>query len=1054
MPKANATSSSQKGKNYVEGSIVRIKLENILTYDSVEFHPGPNLNVIIGPNGTGKSTIVCAICLGLAGKTGLLGRASQFSEFIKYGNSEGKIELELFNSKGDNYVIKREIHKNNTSTWNVNGRQATQKAVEETVSRLSIQVGNLCQFLPQEKVADFAKMTQQEMLENTEKAVGGMELYENHQKLKDARKQARTLESDFTTLKDRLEQDKQKNARLEQDVKNFDERQTHLKRINLLKQKKPWLEYQETRKRYITEKDQLTEKEMEVKKARATFAPLEKKLNSTKARKESFEVQMKQKSTTIKEYADKVRSSSEELESWTDKITDIQKDLKFKQEQEEARKKKLVGLKKQLQVLEKELSQLDTSEDVQPAIEKINLEMRNAGTELSNITQRGESLKMEISNKRREIADMQTALRRIQDISNHRLELVRRKHKDTYDAVIWLRQNIDQFKGAICEPMMLCVNVKNPGDAKYIETHISFNDMRTFVCEDPEDLEKFMSVVRDRQNLRVNAAKMPVQSVSSFKARYEIDHYRRYGFHHYLKDMFDCPDPVMRYLCCLYRVHCIPVGNKYTKDNVAGVIKDHSELSTFYTVDTQYTIKKSKYDGSTSTRNTTVRDGSILNISMDLERENQLKRQLQNCEKAVKASEEKYHELQKKSREWDATLNQLREQKKKLQEMKGIERRLQTQIQQKKDSMQRVENEEIDLSAEAVDAKKKIKDITLKKCQLLKVLKSNTSKCMELSKGKARLSIQSVQAIQEYQTTEAELKDQTHFIKQEEKILKDLKDEVVRIKNDARNQLTTAKKATNTPQNEDLSQEMKNAFSTLPLTLEDIEAAIHEEQARADCSFQIDERIVIEYNNRKEEIANLEKVLDERLNAKESHQEEITRAKEQWLGPLQELIGKINQNFSYFLECMKCAGEVELAVPENPEDYEKYAVKIKVKYRDADALRELTPHHQSGGERSVATVLYMLALQELAKCPFRCVDEINQGMDPVNERKVFELVVQTVCKKANSQYFLLTPKLLPDLEYADNMTVLCVYNGPKMMNHTDWKLKHFLRRRQNLTVDP
>lgn len=47
------------------GSIVRIKAENFVTYTAVEFFPGPNLNMVIGPNGTGKSTIVCAICLGL-----------------------------------------------------------------------------------------------------------------------------------------------------------------------------------------------------------------------------------------------------------------------------------------------------------------------------------------------------------------------------------------------------------------------------------------------------------------------------------------------------------------------------------------------------------------------------------------------------------------------------------------------------------------------------------------------------------------------------------------------------------------------------------------------------------------------------------------------------------------------------------------------------------------------------------------------------------------------------------------------------------------------------
>lgn len=51
------------------GSIVRVNLKNFVTYDSVEFFPGPNLNMIIGPNGTGKSTIVCAIALGLGWNT-------------------------------------------------------------------------------------------------------------------------------------------------------------------------------------------------------------------------------------------------------------------------------------------------------------------------------------------------------------------------------------------------------------------------------------------------------------------------------------------------------------------------------------------------------------------------------------------------------------------------------------------------------------------------------------------------------------------------------------------------------------------------------------------------------------------------------------------------------------------------------------------------------------------------------------------------------------------------------------------------------------------------
>lgn len=51
--------------SYIPGSIVRVQLENFLTYDFATFKPGPYLNMVVGPNGTGKSSIACALCLGL-----------------------------------------------------------------------------------------------------------------------------------------------------------------------------------------------------------------------------------------------------------------------------------------------------------------------------------------------------------------------------------------------------------------------------------------------------------------------------------------------------------------------------------------------------------------------------------------------------------------------------------------------------------------------------------------------------------------------------------------------------------------------------------------------------------------------------------------------------------------------------------------------------------------------------------------------------------------------------------------------------------------------------
>lgn len=102
------------------------------------------MNMIIGPNGTGKSTIVCAIALGLGGSPALLGRAKSITEFVKTGADEATISIELKMVETRNVVIQR-IFKNEgtTSTWRKNGRATTLKEVLTTVRDLNIQVDNL-----------------------------------------------------------------------------------------------------------------------------------------------------------------------------------------------------------------------------------------------------------------------------------------------------------------------------------------------------------------------------------------------------------------------------------------------------------------------------------------------------------------------------------------------------------------------------------------------------------------------------------------------------------------------------------------------------------------------------------------------------------------------------------------------------------------------------------------------------------------------------------------------------------------------------------------------
>ena len=103
---------------------------------------------------------------------------------------------------------------------------------------------------------------------------------------------------------------------------------------------------------------------------------------------------------------------------------------------------------------------------------------------------------------------------------------------------------------------------------------------------------------------------------------------------------------------------------------------------------------------------------------------------------------------------------------------------------------------------------------------------------------------------------------------------------------------------------------------------------------------------------------------------------------------------------SFLLLGIGCAGEVQVA---KSEDFDNWGIEIRVKFRDNEKLQLLTGQRQSGGERAVSTILYLMSLQSLAKSPFRVVDEINQGMDPRNERMIHEQIVKGASKPGTAQ---------------------------------------------------
>ena len=111
---------------------------------------------------------------------------------------------------------------------------------------LNIQLDNLCQFLPQDRVQDFARMDKIQLLSSTEKSIDsgdGNRLGEKHDRLIEIQNAIKQNENKLKQQEEKLRIESQHNRNLEKEVKHYTAKEKLRKSIDVLKGKKLWLEY-------------------------------------------------------------------------------------------------------------------------------------------------------------------------------------------------------------------------------------------------------------------------------------------------------------------------------------------------------------------------------------------------------------------------------------------------------------------------------------------------------------------------------------------------------------------------------------------------------------------------------------------------------------------------------------------------------------------------------------------------------------------------------------------------------------------------------------------
>ena len=132
--------------------------------------------------------------------------------------------------------------------------------------------------------------------------------------------------------------------------------------------------------------------------------------------------------------------------------------------------------------------------------------------------------------------------------------------------------------------------------------------------------------------------------------------------------------------------------------------------------------------------------------------------------------------------------------------------------------------------------------------------------------------------------------------------------------------------------------------------------------------------------------------------------EEVNARMEAWRNVMKSLLDHVSLQYQRILSQAQAVGEVHLT---DGHDIEAAGLDVLVGFKGAQ-LVPLDAYTQSGGERSMATMSFLLALQQHVQSPFRAVDEYDVHMDPKNREIITRLLIEQV-KGLDSQYLIITP---------------------------------------------
>ncbi|KAM5164061.1 structural maintenance of chromosomes protein 6 [Mantella aurantiaca] len=1032
--------SSGEGSHSVTaevGIIENISLKNFMCHSLLgPFRFGPNVNFVVGNNGSGKSAVLTALIVGLGGKAATTNRGSSVKGFVKEGQTSADVSITLRNRGkdafrpevyGDSIVVHQHLTADGGRTYKMKSKTGVlvSSKKEELVSILdhfNIQVDNPVSVLTQEMSKLFLQSkNESDKYKFFMKATQLEQMKEDYSYIMETK--TRT-DNQIIFGEEKLQELKQDCIAKEDRFKNLASLSEMKEKMEDLRRNMAWAVVIDAEKQLNPVREQIAAEEGRTVKFEQKINEWQEKVNSSDGKYRSIQERLEQISQDAQVLKPKCIASKDDVQQR--KKAYHESEVIFNRHRTDLRR--LEGDARQLQKRIKELqnSADNTSEEEKlERLRQIDLQkqkMRELKAQEVTTTEQIGQFQHAIDRNKEERSKLYTEERDLK----FRMDRLKRQIKEFQDSktdrLKRFGQNMPSLLAAIDEayrqgrfrkkpigPLGSCIRLKDPQLDLAVESCLK-SLLLAFCCDNHQD-ERTLQNLMSRQ---FQHGQRPSIIVNEFRDRvYDVSHRAvNHPEHPTVLTALEVDNPVVAN--CLIDMRGIEtvllIKNSCEAREVMQKRQPPRNCREAFTAEGDQ-VFKNRYYSSDFFR--------ARYLSRDVEVEiGHLEGEVRNLTSHLLTSQQRVHSLEKDIRDNENLLNEYFARKRNIQSqhIKAF-----TQV----TNLESVEEQpSIDISTLESELQENMRKIDIGKLEMEK-----EQERMEEYKSLLRVAEQQYEDIKRTISSVSELaepvKEELYKVEQEVETCKRHKkhyEEKMRLHLEG---IEKSKRELRAKES-DLEGKISQAKQVYP---ERIEVTRSAKILDAEMN-----KLKAKINSERDLHGNRDEIIKEYHASKEKFQEMDSKVKnlKKFVKLLEDIMTQRYKMYQQFLRFLSLRCKVYFDTLLNQRaysgkilfDHKNETLSITVQPGEGNKASLSDMRSLSGGERSFSTVCFVLSLWSIAESPFRCLDEFDVYMDMVNRRISMDMILTMADSQRYRQFILLTPQHMSSLPSSNLIRIL------------------------------